>query len=243
MPKLKNSNATFSNIVYFYKIFHAHVLSYAQIQFYCFHFSNILLGMLRYFYCNIIHKWENFLLGIRISNVEALADVIFFGWTEAKYKKMLKKSKQRNAQTHPSWHKVGKAKAKCIPANIDLQERCAKVSMKDALYHQISKILLEEDLVNRMKNLLEKNPSLKFELIYKYGADGSSSYAHYRNAKNDTKIFASNLVPIFIIATDEVTGESENLWANYFANSAYGVVPLRWAFEEESTGKHIELHF
>ena len=206
-------------------------------------FKHLYLVCSGIFYCNWIHEWVNFLLGIRISNIEALAEVIFFGWTEAKYKKMRKKTKQRNAQTHPSWHDVGKAKAKCIPANINLQERCASVSMKDALYHQISKILLEEDLVNRMKEMLRKNPNLKFELVFKWGADGSSSYAHYRNAKNDTKIFASNLVPIFIIATDQVTGESENLWANYFANSAYGVVPLRWAFEEESTGKNIELHF
>ena len=179
----------------------------------------------------------HFLLGIRISNIEALSEVIYFGWTQAKYKKNRKKSKARNACTHPSWHEIDKAKAQCTPPNINLQEREATISIKDAMYHQLSKILKDAGLVNRMKIMKRKNPNGKIVATYKYGGDGSSQYSHHRNAKNDTKLFASNLVPILIDFVDEEAETSVNIWANHFANSAYGVVPLRWAFEGETTGE------
>ena len=131
---------------------------------------------------------------------------------------------------------IDKAKDQCTPPNIKLEEREATISIKDAMHHQIGKLLKDPALVEQMKMYKRENPNGKVVVTYKYGGDGSSQYSHHRNATNDTKIFASNLVPILIDFVDEDAETSINLWANHFANSAYGVVPLRWAFEGETTG-------
>ena len=162
-----------------------------------------------------------------------MADVIHGGMTEAQYKLNRKKMKKRNALTHPSWHDVDKAKAKCTPQGVVYEEREVRVPVKWTMYHQMFKILKDHRLVKWMQKLA-KNPNVRFELVFKWGADGSSAHSHYRNAKNDSKIFASNAVPIFIEALDTETGECVNVWCNPFANSAFGVVPLRWAFEDEN---------
>ena len=90
-----------------------------------------------------------------------------------------------------------------------------------------------------MENLIELlfKEVIKFILKYKYGADGTSGMSHYKNSTiKDKSLFASNLVPLFIEAIDIESGKSVNVWANPFANSALGVVPLRWSFEKETTG-------
>ena len=101
--------------------------------------------------------------------------------------------KNRNALTHPSWHDVQKAKAECTPDGVIYEEREVRVSVKWAMYHQMYKILKDHALVKWMQKLA-KNPNVKFELVFKWGADGSSAHSHYRNAKDDGKIFASNAV-------------------------------------------------
>ena len=176
------------------------------------------------------------IVGIRVSNIEALADVIHQGWTQAKYKSHRKKSKKRNAPVYPSWEEVMKAKEECTPPNIDFQERVVTVSMQDTMLHYMKKLMKDDGLVNRLKKMKGKNPNLVYEMVYKWGADGASQFSHYKNCKDDTSMFASNMVPTFIEAIDPTTEQSFNVWSNPFANSAYGVIPLRWAFEKETTG-------
>ena len=157
------------------------------------------------------------------------------------YKLLRKKSKSRNALTHPSWQTVNAAKAKCTPDGVVYEEREVRVPMKNAMHHQVKKILKDPELVKWMKKLKKKYPNIRFEMVYKWGADGSSAHSHYKFAKKqDSNIFASNCVPIFIEAIDSDSGETVNVWCNSFANSAFGVVPLRWAFEHETTGRCIQ---
>ena len=158
------------------------------------------------------------------------------GWTQAKYKLHRKKSKKRNALVHPSWEELDKAKAECSPENIEFGEREVTVPLKDAMTHFMRKLIKDDALFQRLLKMKSKNPNLRYELVYKYGADGASYFSHYKNATQDTSLFASNMVPTFIEAIDDSTEKSWNVWSNPFANSAYGVVPLRWAFEKETTG-------
>ena len=148
-----------------------------------------------------------------------------------------KKSKKRNALVHPSWEELDKAKEQCSPQNINFGEREVSVSITDAMIHYMGKLIKDDTLYEKLVKMKRKNPNLKYELVYKWGADGASYFSHYKNATKDTSLFASNMVPTFIEAIDESTGESFNVWSNPFANSAYGVVPLRWAFEKETTGE------
>ena len=172
-----------------------------------------------------------------MGGMEALSEVIEFGWQAAQYTKNRVKSKKANALRHPSWHEIKKAMEKCLPEGISYGESEVSVSVQNALYRQVSKIMRDQDLLNWMKDLKAKYPNVRFFCKYKYGADGSGQQRHYKNSKiNDKTMFASNMVPLFIEAIDTETGECVNVWSNRFANSALGVVPLRWAFEPESTG-------
>ena len=173
-----------------------------------------------------------------MSAMEALSEVIEFGWQATQYVKNRVKSKKANALRHPSWHEIKKAKKKCLPQGIVYGEKEVCVSIQNALYRQVSKILRDPDLLKWMHDLKAKHPNVRFHLRYKYGADGSSAQSHYKNSKiEDKTLFASNLVPLFIEAIDPVTEKCVNIWSNRFANSALGVVPIRWAFEPESTGR------
>ena len=177
------------------------------------------------------------MLGIILSKKEALAELFEFGWTTVQYKKNRKKSKRCNALRHPSWHKIVKAKKECTPDGIESDERSVWVPMQNALNHQTTKIMKDKELVKQMENLA-KDRNVTFEMDVKYGSDGSSQYSPSKNATFDeTSLFTSNLLPLFITAIDQDTGESVNIWANKFANSALGVCPLRWAYEKESTGR------
>ena len=175
--------------------------------------------------------------GIKISKMEALAELFDNGWTTVQYKKNRKRSKACNALRHPSWHDIEEAKKLCTPEGIQSTDTEVSISMQSAINHQLTKILKDEDLVKRMENLVKLYPNYSIELDVKEGADGSSMYSPCKNSKfDDRSLFCSNLVPLFIAFIDNDTGESVNIWTNKFANSAFGVIPLRWAFEKETTG-------
>ena len=111
--------------------------------------------------------------------------------------------------------------------------------MQDVLDHQLKKIVMKDQgIINWMKKLKKKYKNVRFELVFKFGADGSSAYSQLQTKdQNGSNIFTSCLVPLFIEARDPKTGKCVNVWANQFANSAFGVVPLRWSFEKETTGR------
>ena len=176
-------------------------------------------------------------VGMMMSEMEALSEVIEFGWTSATYTKNRVRSKRANALRHPSWDQVRKAKKLCLPPGIEYHESFVSCPVQNVLHHHLSKILKDKEIVAWMKRLKESNRRIKFILKYKYGADGTSGMSHYKNSTiKDKSLFASNLVPLFIEAIDIESGKSVNVWANPFANSALGVVPLRWSFEKETTG-------
>ena len=160
-----------------------------------------------------------------------------FGWSAEQYRKNRKRSKKYNALRHPSWHEIEAAKKECTPDGIECSEAEVKLSMQNALNHRLGKILKDKELVEKMQALKAKYPNVRFEMTLKYGADSSSAQAQNKNARiDDSSLFASNMVLLFIEAQDDSTGKTLNLWANRFANSALGVCPLRYAFEKESTG-------
>ena len=181
---------------------------------------------------------NHFVSGIQISAIEALADHFEMGWTVAQYKKNRKKSKSRNALVYPSWEDVDAAQKLCnVPLDkIQFGEHTVQASMQDVLDHQLMKIK-DQSIIDQLKKLQEKYPDVRFELVFKFGSDGSSSYSEHQNKdQNCSNLFASNLVPLFIEAKDPKSGKCLNVWANKFANSASGVCPLRWSWEKESTG-------
>ena len=162
-------------------------------------------------------------------------------WTVQQYKKNRKKSKGRNALVYPSWEDVDKAQHLCnVPVEkIEFKEHSAKAKMQDVLDHQMKKIVTKDQgIITWMKDIKKKYKKAKFEMVFKYGADGSSSHSQLQTKdQNGSNIFTSCLVPLFIEAMDPKSGKSVNIWANVFANSAFGVVPLRWSFEKETTGR------
>ena len=173
-----------------------------------------------------------------LSGIEALADHLEMGWTVEQYKKNRMKSKTRNALVYPSWKIVDQAQQTCnVPLEkIEFTENCATAKMQDVLDHQTKKIV-DQDLIDWMHKLKRKYPNVRFDLIFKFGGDGASAFSQFQTKdQNGSNIFTSNLVPLFIEAKDEDTGKCLQIWANNFANSAFGVVPLRWCFEKEDTG-------
>ena len=101
--------------------------------------------------------------------------------------------------------------------------------MQDVLNHQASR-MFDDVTRERMSVLHNQNPNIEFELLHKFGSDGSTHYETYewqkRNDAIDTSsLYASYLTPVQLIAKTEF--DREILFTNPMVNSPYGICPLR----------------
>ena len=173
---------------------------------------------------------------IPYTNLEALALIIRLHFTKDQYQHLRKGSKQRNACLYPAYNYVVKTKKLCQPQNIQFFEDEAKVSMQSTLNHQISKILSLKSVQEKLQPLLESYSDLKASLYVKYGADGSTNHSQYQfmDACGQNAMFVSALAPIQIIITLP-NNERVQIYENKMHNSPYGMCPLRYKFEKETT--------
>ena len=75
------------------------------------------------------------------------------------------------------------AKSICLPKADDIyvsdDGKEARVNIQHLLDHQMRR-LLTKDYVDQFVKIKAKDPSVRFVLYFKYGADGSSSHSQYQ---------------------------------------------------------------
>ena len=90
---------------------------------------------------------------------------------------------QDNPSRYPCYDKVYEAKSICLPKADDIyvsdDGKEARVNIQHLLDHQMRR-LLTKDYVDQFVKIKAKDPSVRFVLYFKYGADGSSSHSQYQ---------------------------------------------------------------
>ena len=174
-----------------------------------------------------------------------MADLFELKLTQAQYQATRNKGLARGANTYPSYKDVQDAKKEATPDGIKVKPKSVQVSMQHVLDHQIRRILKDKKLVSRIEQLAAI-PGVKFKFYFKYGADGMSALSQMQSADaiGHGNLFASALITLNLVA-EKGKGKKKTravIFSNPLPNSALSVVPLRWAWEKESTGIRFKNH-
>ncbi len=83
-------------------------------------------------------------------------------------------AKERNANIYPAYAKLVAAKKDCYPQNIEYSEVKSRVPLQDLVNHTSARIFK----LMKFKNIQYEDG--QYELIHKWGMDGTSNQARYR---------------------------------------------------------------
>lgn len=160
--------------------------------------------------------------------------------TKQQYINIRKSAKERRANLYPSYDNVLSAKKKCYPPNIQITEYSYKIKLQHLVDHTIQRIfqILDIPAVDfTMSN---------FEILYKWGCDGSSSQARYKqifhtsNDINDSNIFMFSLVPLPLRCTKVDHPSTIVLWKNPCPSSTRYCRPIKFEFKKETIESTLE---
>ena len=118
------------------------------------------------------------------SPAEALALILEMNLTTRNYQKLRNQAIDKGVDLYPSYKKVKKMKKICEPKQIIYSDDEVKVSIKNTLEHQISRLFkLNPEIKEEMDNIAEKDPNTKFRFLYKYG---EGAYQFLLSVSNST---------------------------------------------------------
>ncbi len=169
-----------------------------------------------------------------MSSIEGLAFFLEMNLSRENYQLLRNSAMARNCPIYPSYKLIVLAKIECLPRNIQISPVCVWVAIQDVLDHQIKRLVTQE-LRFKLQEILDARPTTRFICYVKFGADGSSGHALYRHqgSCDQKSMFVSQMTLVQLRAeTDE---SSMVVFSNRYANSPYGCIPLRYAFESETT--------
>lgn len=135
---------------------------------------------------------------IPYSNEEALAFLIDNDLTKTQYVNIRLGAKNRNCDIYPSYEKIMEAKQACYPLNMHISEYRCEIPLQNLLDHTASRI----SAISSIEKLQENMDN--FEIIYKWGCDGSSGHSQYKqkfgpsapSSTSDSDLFLFSLVPL-----------------------------------------------
>ena len=146
----------------------------------------------------------------------------------------------------------------CTPSNVIPSKDEVRVEMQNVVDHHTTHIL-DPEVRERMRDMIEEDPRVKFRMIWKYGFDGSSSQSHYQyepvedededdEMVDQSSLLMTHIVPVQLVAEASVLERigvfpRKVIWTNRMCNSPFGVSPLRYKFEKENSGMKIILVF
>ena len=185
-----------------------------------------------------------------VSNSQALADFIELGLNQRTYQALRNKLKARNALCLPTYRDMLSAKWECIPDDsilIDNTTGTIMIGMQDVLDMQLRGLVQDHYILTRITKL-SCDPNVTFTLWFNIGADSSTSHVQLQTQDNleHDSIFNSFLIVVSLKATwENGEHEPEFIFLNEMAQSPYGVIYLRMAYEHEDKGRyiHIQLKF
>ncbi|EFN60836.1 hypothetical protein EAG_00223, partial [Camponotus floridanus] len=82
-------------------------------------------------------------------------------------------AKNRNCDIYPPYESIIEAKQICYPSNMQISEHRCEIPLQNLLDHTALRILQ----IDKIKKLEENMDN--FEILYKWGCDGSSGHSQY----------------------------------------------------------------
>ena len=175
-----------------------------------------------------------------------MADLFELKLTQAQYQATRNKGLARGANTYPSYKDVQQAKEDATPNGIKVKPKSVEVSLQQVLDHQLRRILKDEATIARIKQLAVI-PGVKFWFYFKYGSDGMSALSQMqcKDAIGHGNLFASSLITINLVAKTKKGRNTRRavIFSNPLPNSALSVIPIRWAWEKETTGTRFSKNY
>jgi len=164
---------------------------------------------------------------------EALAFFIENDLTKHQYLNIRLTAKQHNADIYPPYDTIITAKALCYPENCIVSESFCEIKLQDLLNHT-SKRIFEIPSIHFNENYLKE-----FEIIYKWGCDGSNGQSLYKqqyrdsNECSDSDLFLFSIVPLQLHSFNE-TNEKHIIWKNRRTSSTRFCRPIKFKFQKET---------
>lgn len=170
---------------------------------------------------------------------EALAFLLDNKLTKQQYKNIRKMAKCRNANIYPSYENILISKKHCYPDILNISETSCKIPLQSLLNHTTQRIFKIPHISLPQTNLID------FEVIYKWGCDGSSGQAKYKqtfsntNTTEDGDIFMFSIVPLQLRCT--INNEQKTiLWKNPRTSSTRYCRPIKFEFKKETVENTLE---
>lgn len=171
---------------------------------------------------------------------EALALLLDNGLTKQQYMNIRKSAKQRNVNLYPGYDNVLAEKKKCYPNGIHVTETFARIELQYLVDHTITRLFLISYLppIDQTMN--------DFEILYKWGCDGSSGQSQYKQMftnsinKKDTDLFMFSMVPLVLRCKKIDSGDTVILWKNPRPSSTRYCRPIKFEFKKETIQSTID---
>lgn len=169
---------------------------------------------------------------------EALGFILDNKLNKQQYINIRCEAKKRNADIYPAYEYIIEAKKKCYPENCRISDVSCSVPLQDLLNHTTNRIIS----VTEITDIEDCN---EFEMIYKWGCDGSSSNSQYKQSFKDTNVsdisvFTVSLVPLRLQCIK--SNQSFIFWSNPRYSSTRFCRPIKFLYMKEMNDKTREIY-
>lgn len=166
---------------------------------------------------------------------EALFFIVTENMTKSTYINMRKGAQTRHHDLYPSYENILKAKKVACPSDITITETKCEIPLQSLLNHTYSRLLETVD-----PSYISRNEESHLELICKYGFDGSSGHAIFKQSwttenEGDENIFLTSVVPLRLVNKES----KQIVWENPRPSSPRFCRPIRlqWLHETYEISK------
>lgn len=172
---------------------------------------------------------------------EALSLMLEADLSRDNYQTLRTEAKSKGAKLYPSYKKVRIAKQECYPSeeNVTVTESKAEVKLQALLDLTVRRIIeLQENVLVTLPSDVYGN----LVLVSKWGCDGSSGHAAYKQKSNqevmfDVRVLMMCLVPLQMYALSPDHGKKIIVWQNPRPSSTRYCRPIKLEFAAETPTK------
>lgn len=145
-----------------------------------------------------------------------------------------KAHQEKNCSLYPPYKMVLETKKACYPMGMTFDSMKAEVPLQNLLDHTTARLLmLQEDAIQ----ISSQRTSPQYELVTKYGFDGSGSHSLYamKSDGDDDNVSETNMFTVFLCPIKLVVKGAHNIiWQNPAPSSPMYCRPLRLKFTKET---------
>jgi hypothetical protein len=132
-----------------------------------------------------------------------------------------------------------KQRKKCYPENISISESHCQIPLQDLLDHSTKRIFHIPNIRSIENNFIQ------FEMLYKWGCDGSSGQSQYKqnflsDDTSDSDIFMFSIVPIILRCLTTNSSSHKILWENPRKSSTKFCRPIKFLLKKETSITTVE---